>query len=79
MSRRDRNATTPLTPRELAVLQALRDDREACGPGVDRADVALAGDTRWPEGVISRLIAYGYVVGEKDGHYELSHDEPEAA
>ena len=66
-----------LTPRELDVLDALRADRDACGPGVTRADVSVIGETRWPGSVIARLVGHGYTVGVTgDWTYQLGHGEP---
>lgn len=62
--------------RELAVLDLLRVDRDECGVGVLCGDVARVGGTRWPEGVVHRLRAHGFVIGERAGRFQLGHDEP---
>jgi hypothetical protein len=76
MTRIGTAAPMPLTPRELAVLEVLRADREACGDGVSRGEVAQIAQTRWPAGVVGRLVAHGFRVGELRGRYELGHEEP---
>jgi hypothetical protein len=78
MMLRDRRVAEPipLTPRELDVLDALREDRDHAGPGLDVPTVEVIAVTRWPEGVIRRLVDHGYQVGEMGGRYQLGHVEP---
>lgn len=65
------------TLRELAVLDALRAERDACGPGVPVAEVAHLAATRWPHALVRGLNARGFVIGEQDGLFAMSHTEPD--
>ncbi|MCW3019357.1 MAG: hypothetical protein JWN10_1665 [Solirubrobacterales bacterium] len=66
-----------LQQRDLDVLEALRHDRDECGDGVEIKEVARLGATRWPDRVIKRLRAHGFVIGFEDDCCRLGHDEPD--
>lgn len=60
-----------LSPRDQPVLDALRVDRDASGPGVSRAEVESLGATRYPGALIVRLRKHGCVIGLVEDRYQL--------
>ncbi len=69
-------SVSPLTASEQNVLDALRKDRDESGPGLDRWEVEKLDNTVYPDRTIQRLREHGFVVGFKDGGYQLGHSEP---
>lgn len=67
-------STCVLSPRDQPVLDALRIDRDASGPGVSRAEVERLGDTRHPNSLIGRLRKQGHVIGVVGGLYQLGEE-----
>ena len=65
-----------MSPREQAVLDALRKDRDESGPGLSKAAVEGIGDTRFADGVIDRLCREGYPIGVVGDLYQLG-EEPD--
>jgi hypothetical protein len=70
---------TSVDPRDQPALDALRRDRDECGPGLTLSELAHLGTTWHPLGVIRRLNRAGYQLGEAGGLYQLGHEEPPAS
>jgi hypothetical protein len=66
-----------LQQRDVDVLDALRQDRDDCGEGVHLSEIARLGATRWPDRVIKRLRAHGFVIGLEEDRCQLGHNEPD--
>ncbi len=65
-----------MSPREQAVLDALRVDRDESGPGLSKMMVEEIGETRFADGLIGRLRRERYVIGVVGGLYQLG-EEPD--
>jgi hypothetical protein len=63
-----------MTPRDLAVLDALRQDRDDCGPGLSKAIVEEVGATRFADGLIDRLCRQRYPIGVVGGLFQLGEE-----
>ena len=64
-----------MSPREQAVLDALRKDRDESGPGLSKMTVGRIGNTRFADGVIDRLCREGYPIGVVGGLYQLGEEQ----
>jgi hypothetical protein len=57
-------------------LEALRTDRDECGPGLTLGELQHTTGRRHLKGFFARLHAEGYLVGETaDGRFQLGHTE----
>jgi hypothetical protein len=65
-----------LTPRDLDVLEALREDRDSSGPGLSKARLEGAAQTRFLDSVLVRLRKHGYRIGIVGGLFQLG-EEPD--
>jgi hypothetical protein len=65
-----------VSPREQAVLDALRKDRDESGPGLSKATVEEIGETRFADGLIVRLLRQRYPIGIVGDLYQLG-EEPD--
>ena len=63
-----------MSPREQAVLDALRKDRDESGPGLSKVTVEEIGETRFADGLIIRLRRQRYVIGVVGDLYQLGDE-----
>jgi hypothetical protein len=63
-----------LTPRDLDVLEALREDRDSSGPGLSKARLEGAAQTRFLDPVLVRLRKQGYRIGIVGGLFQLGEE-----
>jgi hypothetical protein len=63
-----------VSPRDLVVLDALRQDRDDCGPGLSKAVVEEVGATRFADGLIDRLCRQRYLIGVVGGLFQLGEE-----
>jgi hypothetical protein len=68
---------TALSAGDIAGIEALREDRDTCGPGLSKAELELIVGARYLGGFYSRAHQHGYQIGETGaGLVQMGHQEP---
>lgn len=76
MSLRDQAATPELSLADMAILEALREDRDSDGDGVSPMELSSRAGPHW-KGAVRHLRKCRFVIGTtSEGWYQMGHDEP---